>query len=522
VLGWCLAPKKKTTPLKNSKGKRSPSVLERKKNNVQAKKAAAKKQAALNSTTLSSNTEGATNSETIHPGTPTVEPELKGKQEALFNGDFSQIPESATKIGSSFIYLCKIPMSWDQASLFAQRHGGSLATIWKQNKKRKLADLLKEGEHAWIGLGQSANSTWEFTNGKPLKENLTLSGEGNVATLDNQANIHKKYSGEKQRFLIEWTKDPNQKSTLVHTLQRFKDTLGDPTPNYPPGSFHFQDSHYFVIPYKISYKQAEAMARSYNGTLLHAESQEEQDYIKTILPKVLSPNNTAWSIGGVLIRNSSPLQLDNSMSKNKNHPFIIEWTPASLAETIVKNIDFEDLKIPVKKVLITEKNMPDELRKLREIAKKKIIEAVAKRNLDFQESGKNYQFRINTWFKDLKGAEQEAYQKNTAAVLGHLNEKNMLKPSKINAQIPQKLVPVIAKTRISQQEAQRTMEQAIEHLRLAYIKKLNEYIQEMENSGRKKDADLLRIAVSNQKSKALFFTNHVKGLRFNPLKKQGR
>lgn len=215
----------------------------------------------------------------------------------LANGRRENFPEGAIERGNIFLFLVDSPMSWSQAAQFAEDHGAHLATPESAADVAALANAVGDHKRAWIGGGALGRTDWGWVTGQKWTHRKPTTTLGSCAALSPSGLIKARPNGEKNPFVIQWSKSGENKGTLSAQLNRLQGSLGSPSPAWPPGTVVQQNRHYLVVHRSLSWDEADLVASSGKGHLAVASDGLEMNFIRDTLNSALGIDESAW-LGG--------------------------------------------------------------------------------------------------------------------------------------------------------------------------------------------------------------------------------
>ena len=272
-------------------------------------KAAAERNAAITETNKKKAAEEATkerarqlakeHAEDIHNPTAKRTPveELAYLKPDLANGKRERFPEGSIERGNSFLFLVDSPMTWSQAAQFAEDHGGHLATAETAADVAALASTIKTHKRAWVGGGALGRTDWGWVTGQKWLHNRPSTSLGSCAALSQSGLIKARPNGEKNPFILQWSKFGDNTGSLSAQLTRLQNTLESPSPSWPPGTVVQQNRHYLVVNRPLTWDEADLTASSGKGHLAVASDILEMNFIRDTLIAALGVDESAW-LGG--------------------------------------------------------------------------------------------------------------------------------------------------------------------------------------------------------------------------------
>lgn len=229
---------------------------------------------------------------------------LAGLRRSLANGDRSRFPDGTHKLGEDRIFLVETAMSWQEASNFAETHGGHLATISDEAERATLSALVPRSTAIWLGGGTVGQETWGWVDGKDwaLSDKLSSSA-GNYLSLTNEGALRGHRSAKTLPFLIQWHMDGNNPGTREAQWKRLKNSLLQRSPTFPPGTIAHGKRRYFITEGPSSWQDANDRARATGGHLAVPSDETEWNTLKAMITTALPKGSAVW-IGGIYRKNS--------------------------------------------------------------------------------------------------------------------------------------------------------------------------------------------------------------------------
>ena len=231
------------------------------------------------------------------PANETLEGSLARLKGSLVAGSRAQMPKSSERHGSSdYLVMVDRPMSWHDASAYAEEHGGHLATVASQADFNWLAQFLPEGVSAWLGAGRSDGGGWIQVDGTawPLTQKPT--GVGEFASLDKLGITRARPEDSELPFVIQWRRDSSNPGSLASMLDRAGSTLNDTAPVFPPGTKSQDARRFCVIERPVTRDEAASLADRAGGFLASPSTRDEQIWLQETFKGLTAPNGL-W-LGG--------------------------------------------------------------------------------------------------------------------------------------------------------------------------------------------------------------------------------
>jgi hypothetical protein len=189
---------------------------------------------------------------------------LARAKRALASGDreTGEFPPDTLVRGTSRFFLVETPLSWQRAAAFAEEHGGHLATCANETEQNWLSSKIPKGTTVWLGGGTTSRAAWGWVDGTEWTLRSPATSTGTCATLSDLGTLRAKVGGEKLPFYIQWNMDGSNPGKLEAQLNRLKETMGSPTPVYPPGVLAYENRRYLIIEKNVGWEEAAGIARS--------------------------------------------------------------------------------------------------------------------------------------------------------------------------------------------------------------------------------------------------------------------
>lgn len=216
----------------------------------------------------------------------------------LAGGSRYSYPEGTIDRSTYAIFIVETPMTWSEASKFAEDHGGHLATPLN-NADRDVITSRMTGkfERMWIGGGARGKDEWAWVTGAEWTYRNPATTLGSCAALTRTGIIKARPNGEKNPFVIQWSADGSNPGSVTAQLQRLAPTLETPSPAWPPTAVT-QDNRVFLIVQKsVSWDEADFIASTGGGHLAVASNPIETSFINDHLNASLSIGSSIW-LGG--------------------------------------------------------------------------------------------------------------------------------------------------------------------------------------------------------------------------------
>lgn len=278
----------------------------------------------IGSSTPAAGTEGGGTTPPPEPEPVVVEltplEQLAELRSALVAGSRDAYPEGTQQRGASHYFFVETPLTWHEALVFAEDHGGHLAVVPNKSDLAWVRTLITSGDQIWLGAGATARSGWSWVDSSVEFENQDLSTSvGAAATVTKYSPIKGAKPSTRLPFVIEWKNDGSNNGELKTQLQNLMDTLESRNTSWPPGTLALEERRYLIIARKLTFAEAEAFALTYQGHLAVPSTEIEAAFL--LEKAVLAGLDTLW-FGG-------QQQQDGNWSWVSNEP----WTFARWAES---------------------------------------------------------------------------------------------------------------------------------------------------------------------------------------------
>jgi predicted Ser/Thr protein kinase len=199
---------------------------------------------------------------------------VAGKRESMPKGSFIQ--------HGAFTMLISTPMTWHQASAFAESYGGYLATTLADDDLQAFAKLLKEVPGAtriWTGAGKIGRDSWSTVDGSKWSAPKAPVGVGEFVAIDELGILRAMSDVEKQPFLIQWRADGSNPGTLEANLERTAASLSSSEPVFPPGTWSSGGRHVLAVYHSGPEAEAWQLAKSAGGHLAVTSGKDEGGWL---------------------------------------------------------------------------------------------------------------------------------------------------------------------------------------------------------------------------------------------------
>jgi serine/threonine protein kinase len=268
-------------------------------------KAAAEARMALNNPAPTTKPEPEKPAQPVVPEPPKAETPLESLarlKATLATGKRDEMPIGTVRHGESDFLFIPTAMTWQEASSFADAHGGHLPLplaeediTWMSNKVP--ADPVDGNQDAalWIGAGRAGRSAWSLVDGSPWKLKAPA-GTGLYLAVDDLGLIRVRKGEDRYPFFIQWQRDGSNPGDLGEVLKRTRESLALPVPLFPPGTVAYEARHILVVLREVNATRAAAFAEVAGGNLMVPASRDEAGWLTEQLAP-LKASNGLW-LGG--------------------------------------------------------------------------------------------------------------------------------------------------------------------------------------------------------------------------------
>lgn len=194
---------------------------------------------------------------------------------ALAAGKRTDMPIGSVQSGESIYFLVNEPMSWTEASWFAERHGAHLAIPSVGADLKWLVGNVTQKQAVWIGAARSGVSNWVLADGKPWKPTREPSGTGPYVGVDKDGFLRAASAKIRLPFVIQWHRDGKNPGSLGALLSVTRESLGKSEPIFPPGTRTFDKRSFLFVARPINWNGAVSLAEKSGGHLAVTATAEE-------------------------------------------------------------------------------------------------------------------------------------------------------------------------------------------------------------------------------------------------------
>jgi len=449
---------------------------------------------------------------------------------ALYNGRRDRFPDNTIDRSSHFLFFVNTPMTWTKASEFAEMHGAHLATPSAQADidllSKDISDL--ELRRVWIGGGAQGKGGWTWVSGEDWKFKDPGTTLGSYASLSSSGVIRARPNGEKNPFVIQWSKDGQNSGSLASQLERLVPTLDSPSPDWPPGTVAHENRHFLLVQKSVSWNEADLIAGSADGHLAVISKPLEGIFLRNFFDSALLLEQSAWlggrkkndtwywsngepwtkaswapnsPDGGPLARalrylkSSAGVGWDDASPKAGNADgFIIEWSSDGDNAPAVTNDN--------------PNAATGQLAKLRGIGRRLVTKEVDDYNKYLLGNRDFFVSDVNTWFRTLSINNRIDFEVAYRSFEDKLPENGDLSGEINLSGFPAEVFQDLVRARGRQARKKKTFDTKLESLRESYLMKLLKLRQTFEDSGLKTQLESVDREINGVGQDAAAFRSH--------------
>ncbi len=232
------------------------------------------------------------------PPTESADEALARLRNALASGDRSEMPAGSVRQGDFHYLLVKQPMSWPEATTFAELHGGHLAIPGPTADLSWLVGTVAAGEGVWIGAARSGRQEWTLVDGLSWKPKKEPSGIGAYLAVDRNGFLRAEGPKRSLPFIIQWRQDGTNPGTLAALLEKTAKSLSRPNPVFPPGTQAVENRRYLFVSRPMRWREAVDLAKTSGGHLAVTSEVGEIAGLLEMVREINAPDGI-W-LGGFL------------------------------------------------------------------------------------------------------------------------------------------------------------------------------------------------------------------------------
>ena len=448
----------------------------------------------------------------------------------LYGGGRDRFPDGTIDRTSHFLFFVESPMTWTEASEFAEIHGGHLAAPTTQTDIDVLSKRMgNEMRRVWIGGGASGRNQWAWVTGEEWTMRDPGTTLGYCAALTNTGIIKARPNGEKNPFVIQWSNDGSNVGALAAQLERLVPTLGTPSPAWPPTTVSQENRNFLLIQKEVSWDEADLIASTAEGHLVVISKPLEGIFVRDYLQSSLLSDQSVW-LGGRRTKDdtwtwitgetwakaswapNSPdggssdsalryLQSADAVGWDDANPragnatgFLIEWSN-----------DADQAPPPTKE---NPRASAGQLAKLRGIGRRLVTREVDDYNKTLVGNKDYFMSTVGTWFRLLSKNRKTVYEAAYLALEEHAPKDGDLSGEINLGNLPANVQEALAKSLEKQTWNTKNFNTKVESLRQNYLNKLLALKDQFEKGGLKTQIDAIDLEIESVGQSAESFRSH--------------
>ena len=450
-------------------------------------------------------------------------------QSALAGGKRNEFPEGTESRGEQRYFFIDAPMTWQDATAFAEAHGAHLATCPSEADKLWLGGKSPEGDRIWVGGGAVGRDDWGWVDGTEWDHRKPSTTTGTAASLTSLGTLQAKPPGEHYPFFLQWSMDGRNAGSLESQLARVRESRSTPNPAFPPGSFFMENRRYLLVARPTTWAEAARLAELGDGFLAVPSEQTEIDFLKKVADENLKPTEALW-LGGqhngrawawatgeawnlAAWAEGSP---DGDPSSEKALRLVAGrnggWDDAKPDDqSATSALLIEWSKDHEAKTTVAGPAMNDELARIRSVGMKALEGYTSDYIKELKNTGKSFRWDLDFWYRGLAEGPKARVKPGL-----DLMKQSIRDDGSIPGDIPRRGMPAeAAKVLDGYLDKQVRTEAAylkkVEGLRQGYLKELAEARTGMEERGLKAQMNALDNEVSACGNEAASFIEHLSG-----------
>ena len=226
------------------------------------------------------------------PATPAEDPmeSLDRLRDALATGARTEMPIGSISRGDCHYLLVPEPMSWPDASWFAEQHGAHLAIPDSTADLPWMVENLVKDQPVWIGAARNGRNTWALADGKSWQPKKEPSGIGDYLAVDPHGFLRTEGAKVLRPFILQWRGDGTNPGALTELLAITRKSLTGSTQFYPPGTRNFGVRHFLYVARPLAWREAVDMAARSGGHLAVATQISETVNLDDLVRDVAAPD----------------------------------------------------------------------------------------------------------------------------------------------------------------------------------------------------------------------------------------
>jgi serine/threonine protein kinase len=445
----------------------------------------------------------------------------------LYSGDRGEMPVGSIRQGDSDYFLITDPMTWPEASWFAEKHGAHLAIpnevadlTWLQRK------VAPDEVGIWIGAGRSGRSEWTLADGSPWKPAKDPAGLGAFLALDKNGILRAEGQKRSLPFVLQWHRNGKNPGSLDSLLEITRKSLDGSAPVFPPGTGIIGNRRYLYIARPATWRDAYDLANTSGGHLVVASETAEITYLEEFTQDISAENgiwlgafmkgtewvwqtgepwkSAKWTATPVAEEGHAVILMPgegwNSQTiDNHASGFIIEWSNDRKGGSSASGIPTVDAPAS---------GLP-EFDALKKRALDLITTADTKRTEQLASNAKTFLWDLDVWLRGLPRSENSTWTPYVTLLKATVANNRV--PSTIPLTSGIKLSPNMAKIASGCAERQDRIDAEflaeVDRVRTAYTVKVREYLAQALKSGKSGDAKTLSEALDAAATTANWVTS---------------
>jgi len=209
---------------------------------------------------------------------------LERLRNALREGQRAEMPVGAVAVGDSHYFLVASPMSWADAEVFAEEHGGHLALPDGDPAWRNAGPM--RGVSFWVGAARNGAQAMTLVDGRPW-DAADVAGDGACVYADEQGAWRTADAAKPMPFVIQWHADGSNPGSLEARLAATGLSLKGSQPSFPLGTLTAGKRRYLPVVRETGWERAHALAQSAGGHLLVISNAEEAAQVQAMAAGLL-------------------------------------------------------------------------------------------------------------------------------------------------------------------------------------------------------------------------------------------
>jgi serine/threonine protein kinase len=223
---------------------------------------------------------------------------LERLRSGLVSGRRTEMPVGSVQKGDADYFLVTERMTWPDAAIFAEDHGGHLAVPGAEADAGWLLVEVSKGKAAWIGVARGGQDSWTQVTGGIWDSTKEPAGSGMHLSVEEKGLVATDGYVATRPFLIQWHRDGSNPGKLASQFAATAQSLSQSPKFFPPGTVTFGNRHFLHVRRPMNWEDAGKLAEQAGGTLMVVSNPEEAANLKAMTPK-LDSGKRIW-LGGLL------------------------------------------------------------------------------------------------------------------------------------------------------------------------------------------------------------------------------